>query len=367
MFDAATDAALRAALGEYSDLFNTSTRDLQILLTDLGFYSGPIDGIWSPELTEAVRALQRELGVPETGVIDAATVQAIYERGIATGSTTTVPEAPDTTAAPATTAAPTTAAPTTAAPTTAAPDTTAPPTAPPTTEAPGAAEEPDLLATLQADPDFSTFVELLLQSGFDNDVERPSLYTVFAPTNEAFEADEATLAALRALQPGSRELADYLSYYIAEGRSRPATMPAQVTKHLRRSDLTITGTAPNLSVNDVPIDPAKQRHRQPSNGVIQGLTGLRRRAARRPTTRSSCPRSPSRPTRRWRPTRRSRRSRSRPADRLTGVLPVVGPGLRDPRRKKHRLGQSRRLRRGRGRRTSGAARRRSRRGRRPLR
>ena len=57
VYDAATDAALRAALGEFSDLFNASTRDLQILLTDLGFYSGPIDGIWSPELTEAVRAL----------------------------------------------------------------------------------------------------------------------------------------------------------------------------------------------------------------------------------------------------------------------------------------------------------------------
>ncbi len=268
VYDAATDAALRAALGEFSDLFNSSTRDLQVLLTDLGFYSGPIDGIWSPELTEAVRALQRELGVPETGVIDAATVQAIYERGIATGSTTTVPDTPDTTAAPETTAAPTTAAPPTAPPPTAAPDTTAPPT----TEPP-APEEPNLFATLQADPDFSIFLELVLQSGFDSDVERPSLYTVFAPTNEAFEDDPETLAQLRQLgteDPGA--LAEYLSYYIAEGSFTTSTMPAEV-RNLYGDLLTITGTAPNLSVNDVLIDPAK-RDIAASNGVIQGLEAL---------------------------------------------------------------------------------------------
>ncbi len=212
VFDAATDAALRAALGEFSDLFNSSTRDLQILLTDLGFYSGPIDGIWSPELTEAVKALQRELGVPETGVIDAATVQAIYERGIATGSTTTTPAAPDTTEAPATTAAPTTAAPTTAAPTTAAPDTTVAPTEPPTTEPPVLPPTDNLLATLANDPDFRTFYELVLKSGYVHDAENLGPFTVFAPTNAAF--DPQTLADLNAMsQP---QLQDYLSYYLVE-------------------------------------------------------------------------------------------------------------------------------------------------------
>ncbi len=81
VYDAATDAALRAALGSYGDLLDSSTKELQILLTDLGFYTGPIDGIWNPELTEAVKALQRELGVPETGILDAATLQAAYEAG----------------------------------------------------------------------------------------------------------------------------------------------------------------------------------------------------------------------------------------------------------------------------------------------
>ena len=80
----------------------TSVAQLQQALTDLGFYSGPIDGRYSAATIEAVRAFQRDLGVPETGVIDVATLQAIYARGISSG----VASVPTTTAPPATTAPP---------------------------------------------------------------------------------------------------------------------------------------------------------------------------------------------------------------------------------------------------------------------
>ena len=53
---------------------------LQQVLTALRFYSGPIDGIYSPETEEAVRALQRELGVEVTGIYDAATDEALRAR-----------------------------------------------------------------------------------------------------------------------------------------------------------------------------------------------------------------------------------------------------------------------------------------------
>ena len=60
----------------------------------------------TPELTIAIMALQADLGVQQTGVMDVATIQAIYQRGISTGvaSTTTrvtlsasssVPSCPD--------------------------------------------------------------------------------------------------------------------------------------------------------------------------------------------------------------------------------------------------------------------------------
>ncbi len=186
--------------------------------------AGPIDGIWSPELTEAVRALQRELGVPETGVIDAATVQAIYERGIATGSTTTTPAAPDTTAAPETTAAPpeTTAAPITDAP---APETTAAPTAPPTTEPPTTEPTDNLLDTLRADPDFSTFVELVDASGLHPRHPRTSGRSRCSrrPTMHSTTTTAGRLLA-RPERPSELHDVPVATTSPSAGRSRPATV-----------------------------------------------------------------------------------------------------------------------------------------------
>ena len=86
VWDEATAAAMATALGENAALLAQSTKDIQQLMTDLGYYTGPIDGIWNQELTDAIKALQRDLGVPETGVFDSATLQAIYAAGLASGS-----------------------------------------------------------------------------------------------------------------------------------------------------------------------------------------------------------------------------------------------------------------------------------------
>jgi branched-chain amino acid transport system substrate-binding protein len=173
VWDEATAAALAAALGENATQLTQATRDVQQLMTDLGYYSGPIDGIWNQELTDAIKALQRDLGVPETGVLDAATLQAIYAQGVQTGSTTT------TTAPPETTVPPTTAPPTTAPP---APETTAPPTT---------VRPPDPLPTLGealSAPEYSDYLSLLIAAGFEEDFSQLSKYTLFAPTNDAFTA-----------------------------------------------------------------------------------------------------------------------------------------------------------------------------------
>jgi branched-chain amino acid transport system substrate-binding protein len=97
--DGNTIAALQSSLGAFTDLFGSSVTGLQQLLTDLGFYTGPIDGVWSDAVTAAMRALQAELGVPQTGVPDAATLQAAFDRGITVGiaSVTTTTEEPTTT------------------------------------------------------------------------------------------------------------------------------------------------------------------------------------------------------------------------------------------------------------------------------
>jgi peptidoglycan hydrolase-like protein with peptidoglycan-binding domain len=187
VFDEATEAALRDRLGVRLDAFGASVAQLQQALADLGYYTGPIDGRWSAATIEAVKAFQRDLGVPETGVIDVATLQAIYARGIATG----VASVPTTTTPPETTAPPTTAAPPpqpTTPPPTAAP--TAPPaTTTPTTEAPAPPEQDDLYTVLANDPEqrFTSLIEVLDTAGYATDLAHPGPLTFFAPTNDAFE------------------------------------------------------------------------------------------------------------------------------------------------------------------------------------
>ena len=55
------------------------TAAVQSMLTLAGYWTGPIDGEWSDALTAAVEELQADLGVPATGVIDAATLAAIED------------------------------------------------------------------------------------------------------------------------------------------------------------------------------------------------------------------------------------------------------------------------------------------------
>ena len=276
IFDAATEAALRAALGEYGDLFSTSTVGIQQLLTDLGFYTGPIDGIWSPELTDAIRALQTELGVPTTGVLDAATIQAIYDRGVVTGSTTTTTTAPPATTVPATappateppaTTPPATPPPATDPPATEPPATDPPETAPPATDPP-APEQDNLFLTLQADPDFSTFVELLIAAGFTADTETLGQHTLFAPTNDAFAAvDPADLAAIKADPERLRQI---LAYHVVEGRLLSAALVGEL-ETLNGTLLRCEGSGPTLTVGGAPV---VKPDVEASNGVIHGIGTL---------------------------------------------------------------------------------------------
>jgi branched-chain amino acid transport system substrate-binding protein len=224
VWDAATDEALRARYGDITGQLDESIAGLQQLLTDLGFYDGPIDGRYSQATVDAVRAFQRALGVPETGIIDAATLAAAFEQGIVIGAGTTTTtttaaptttEAPTTTAPPATTTPPATTAPVeTTAPTT-APTTTAPPatTLPPVT--PPDPETPTIGELLRADGRFTTLLELIAAAGFGNDTAVIGPITLLAPTDEAFESVDP--AVLEAIVADPDLLEAVLSYHLAEG------------------------------------------------------------------------------------------------------------------------------------------------------
>jgi peptidoglycan hydrolase-like protein with peptidoglycan-binding domain len=68
-----------------------------------GYWTGPIDGKWTPELTDALKQFQTALGVPPSGSVDAVTLAA-FEQALVqlrtAASTTTTSAPPATTPAP---------------------------------------------------------------------------------------------------------------------------------------------------------------------------------------------------------------------------------------------------------------------------
>ncbi|MFD4959049.1 peptidoglycan-binding protein [Microbacterium sp. NPDC058389] len=95
--DDATAAALQAELlalgGAAAQESIASTAAVQQTLKLLGFWDGPVDGVWTPELTDAVVELQTQLGVEPTGAVDAATVSAL-EQALAELTQPPSPQAP---------------------------------------------------------------------------------------------------------------------------------------------------------------------------------------------------------------------------------------------------------------------------------
>ena len=223
--------------------------------------------------------MQTELGVPTTGVLDAATIQAIYDRGLADGSATTT----TTTVAPATTV-PATAPPATEPPATTPPATppptappTVPPTAPPATEPPETAppatdppapEQDNLFLTLQADPDFSTFVELLIAAGFTAATETIGPPTRLAPTNAAYAAIDP--ADLEAIKNDPEALRQILAYHVVDGRLLSAALVGEL-ETLNGTLLRCEGAGPTLTVGGAPV---VKPDIEASNGVIHGIGTL---------------------------------------------------------------------------------------------
>jgi peptidoglycan hydrolase-like protein with peptidoglycan-binding domain len=79
--DRATAAALDAALASKGGAVASSalahTAAVQSTLKLAGYWTGPVDGRWTPELTDALKKFQTDLGVPATGAVDIATLSAL--------------------------------------------------------------------------------------------------------------------------------------------------------------------------------------------------------------------------------------------------------------------------------------------------
>lgn len=76
---AALDAAVQKVGGEAASQVTADTAAVQSTLKLAGHWTGPVDGNWTPELTDALIAFQKDLGVKPTGEVDAATLNALEQ------------------------------------------------------------------------------------------------------------------------------------------------------------------------------------------------------------------------------------------------------------------------------------------------
>ncbi len=78
----------------------------------------------------------------------------------------------------------------------------------------------NVVETAQADPQFSTLVELLSNAGLVEKLSDANAnFTVFAPTNDAFaKMDQKKLEALKTDLKKKQELTDLLTYHVAVGK-----------------------------------------------------------------------------------------------------------------------------------------------------
>jgi peptidoglycan hydrolase-like protein with peptidoglycan-binding domain len=76
---AALEEDVAAAGGATAQEAVVTTTAVQQTLKLAGFWNGPVDGEWTPELTAALEDFQTELGVKPTGTVDAATIAALEE------------------------------------------------------------------------------------------------------------------------------------------------------------------------------------------------------------------------------------------------------------------------------------------------
>lgn len=150
--------------------------------------------------------------------------------------------------------------------TTGTPDGTATPGVTPTD---GGTEEQTVMDLARANPNLSTLVTAIEEAGLDEVLAGAGPFTVFAPTDAAFDAlPPATLDAL--LQ--DRELTSVLTYHVAAGRFTSDNLTAtQVVRTVQGENVNVTVEAGRVRVDGAMVT---QADIQGSNGVIHVIDAV---------------------------------------------------------------------------------------------
>jgi uncharacterized surface protein with fasciclin (FAS1) repeats len=128
-------------------------------------------------------------------------------------------------------------------------------TATATEEQSGAASDSagNIVAVAQATPELSTLVEAVAAADLVETLEGPGPFTVFAPTNQAFEALGSTLDTL--LKPANKgELAEVLTYHVVPGELKAADLSdGQKLKTVQGGQLTVKVADGKVTVNGATV------------------------------------------------------------------------------------------------------------------
>jgi uncharacterized surface protein with fasciclin (FAS1) repeats len=108
-----------------------------------------------------------------------------------------------------------------------------------------AAEEMSIVGTAVAAGSFTTFVSLLKEADLVSTLEGKGLFTVFAPSDEAFKKIPADV--LNGLSKDKTKLAGVLTYHVIAGS---AVMAADVVKMDGQKVKTVNGQDLTISVKD---------------------------------------------------------------------------------------------------------------------
>lgn len=123
----------------------------------------------------------------------------------------------------------------------------------------------NIVAVAAETPDLSTLVEAVTAAELVETLEEPGPYTVFAPTNEAFEALGGTLETL--LEPANKEeLAEILTYHVVPGELTAAELTdGQQLETVQGDSLEVKIDGEEVTVNGAAVVTPDV---EASNGVV---------------------------------------------------------------------------------------------------
>lgn len=127
----------------------------------------------------------------------------------------------------------------------------------------------DIVATAQSNPQFSTLVTAIQAAGITDTLKDSGDLTVFAPTNEAFEALPAEKLDMLLKPENKEKLVDILTYHVVEGKVMASdVMDMDSATSLEGSDIHISVDGDSVMVNDATVIKADVKA---SNGVIHAI------------------------------------------------------------------------------------------------